>query len=151
MSKFTSAVTVQVVPEGTTRTYQASNSVTDDLLHAYVQEFQLTTEENEVVMDIADDPNYADFVLFRVEVVDWGQFTSALRVKVTSGSDSAYFVVRKQMPVFEMYGVDMYTDNSNGGSADTVDEISLIGAGDGLVSGISNPIYVRVTAYTVAS
>lgn len=152
MSTLTSIATMLVQGVDSTNRETASNTWTDDVLHAYRQEFQLTGAEDEVVWDTADDPNYSDFVLFRVEVLDWGANAVELVIRVTAGADSMEFAVSKYLPVFELPSMDVWNDNSDSGSPDTIDEIKLMGTG-GVLSGtpIPNPVRVRITAYTVAS
>lgn len=132
--------------------YTTSSTFTDDVLYAYVQEYQVTGAENEVIFDIADDPNYSDFVLLRIEVLDFGNAEDGVYLKFTSGSDDCYFIIGRALPIMEVPGVNVWTEQSNGGSPDTIDQITIIGAGDAIVgAGMMNPIYIRVTAYCVAS
>lgn len=154
MSELSSIATLTIVTEGN-NTYSATGTYTENCLHAYVQEHWITSAENKVIFDMADDPGYADFVLFRVEVLEWGATSTEVYIKVTSGSDSVYFPIMKALPVFELPSVTAYTDSSNGGSPDTIDEITIIGNGlaDATVGAVTlaDPILIRVTAYTVES
>ena len=105
-----------------------------------------------MIFDVADDPNYSDFVLLRVEVLEWGLGEVELVIRITSGSDSCYLPIGRALPIMEIPGVNLWTAQSDSGSPDTIDEITLMGAGDANTGpGLSNPIQVRITAYCVAS
>lgn len=151
MSTLSSAMTFSIQAESGNR-YTTSSTFTDDVLYAYVQEYQITGAENEVIFDMADDPNYSDFVLLRIEVLDFGNGADGIYVKITSGSDSCYLPIGRALPIMEIPGVNLWTAQSDSGSPDTIDEITLMGAGDANTGpGLSNPIQVRITAYCVAS
>lgn len=151
MATVTSVVNFTAKAIGSSFVELVSNNWTDDAVHAYRQEFQLTSAENEVIWDTNDDPGYGDFVMLRVQVLDWGASSMELPIRITSGADSMEFVISKSMPVFELHSMDAWTDNSDTGTPDTIDEILLMGQGTSLFAGLSSPVVVRVTAYCVAS
>lgn len=133
-----------------TRPRSAVAEVVDYCAHAYVQEFQVTGSEDVTVFAASDDPSYANFILFRVEVLDWGTNEYLCPIQITSGSGTMLHYILKPFDVFDLWSVNVWNDQSNGGSPDTIDEIKVLGSG-GFLGGIQNPLFIRVTAYTVES
>lgn len=117
---------------------------TDEVLYAYQHEYNVTDGSSEaIVFDVADDPNYSDFVLLRIQLVDVN-FSGLVYVKITSGAGDMQFLMSSDMPIFDIPGVDVWNEDSAGGSADTIDQVEVTPVG-------SNKCTIRVTAYTVAS
>lgn len=132
------------VPESTV-TYSTKGSYSEEVLYAYTQEYNLDAGETPLAIDIADDPNYSDFVFVRIEVYEWAANQTNQKVFITANSGSGTFrwTLSQATPFIDIFGVNVWTNDSAGGSADTVDDLQL-----------SMNVYrakVRITAYTVAS
>lgn len=136
--------------DNSTRPREAVVSVTDYCAHAYVQEYQVTSSEDVTVWSTSGDPGYADFIMLRIEVLAWGSLEYICPIQITSGSGTMLHYILKPFDFFDIWSVDVWNDQSNGGSPDTIDEVKILGTG-GLFGGLQNPITVRVTAYAVES
>lgn len=132
------------VPESTTN-YITNGAYTDEVLYAYTQEYNLDAGETPLAIDIADDPNYSDFVFIRIEAYEWWTNVANQKVFITANSGSGTFrwTLSQATPFIDIFGVDIWTDDSAGGSADTIDDLELaMGA---------YRAKIRITAFTVAS
>lgn len=132
------------VPESTIN-YRTTAEYTDTVLYAYTQEYNLNAGETPLAIDIADDPNYSDFVFIRIEVYEWWTNITDQKVFITANSGAGDFrwTLSQATPFIDIFGVNVWTDDSAGGSADTIDDLTL--------SMSAYRARVRITAYTVAS